>query len=81
MDIVFNPKTRLHHFIKEFFYKIVENGEERKLLNIKGACHGVELKLMEDTIGFGAVVINSKFSKNVQLANLGDVGCKFSWDN
>ncbi len=48
-----------------FLFRLVENGEERKLLNIKAACHGVELKLMEDTIGFGSVVINSKFTKTV----------------
>jgi len=47
------------------------------LLNIKGACHGVELKLMEETVGFGQVVINSKTTKIVTLANLGDVGCKY----
>jgi hydrocephalus-inducing protein len=30
-----------------------------------GACHGIELKLMEDTIGFGGVVINSRLTKTV----------------
>lgn len=35
---------------------------------------------MEETIGFGTVVVNSKLTKTVQLANLGDVGAKFSWD-
>lgn len=49
-------------------------------MNIAGACHGIELKLMEDTVGFGSVVINSKFSKKVQLANLGDIGAKFEWE-
>ena len=38
----------------------MENNELRKLLTIQGACHGIELKLMEDTITFGPVVINSK---------------------
>lgn len=45
-----------------------------------GACHGIELKLMEDTVGFGSVVVNSKFTKQVQLANLGDLAAKFKWD-
>jgi len=58
----------------------VDNNEVRKLLTVSGACHGVELKLMEDTCGFGAVVVNSKMMKTVQLANLGDVGAKFNWD-
>ena len=38
----------------------MENQEIKKLLTVKGASHGVELKLIENTIGFGAVVINSK---------------------
>lgn len=38
------------------------------------------MKLMEDTCGFGGVVVNSKLTKTVQLANLGDVGAKFQWD-
>lgn len=36
---------------------------------------------MEDTIGFGAVVINSRLTKTVQLSNLGDVAAKFKWDD
>jgi len=55
----------------------VENNEPRKLLNIEGICHGLELKLMEDTLGFGPVVINSKLTKHLQLANLGDIGAYF----
>jgi len=35
---------------------------------------------MEDTVGFGSVVINSRFTKRVQLANLGDIGAKFEWE-
>lgn len=29
---------------------------------------------MEETIGFGPVIINSQLVKHVQLANLGDIG-------
>jgi len=38
------------------------------------------LKLIEDTIGFGVVTINSKKVKQLQLSNLGDIGAKFEWD-
>lgn len=65
VEIRFNPKTRLHTFRKPLFFKIVENQEIKQLMNISGACHGIELKLMEDTIGFGQVVINSKLVKRV----------------
>lgn len=43
--------------------KIVDNNEEKKLLIMSGACYGIELKLMEDVIGFGAVTLNSKLTK------------------
>lgn len=35
---------------------------------------------MEDTLGFGPVVINSKLTKSIQMANLGDVGTRFEWE-
>lgn len=59
MEIRFTPQNRLHKLSKELMYKIVGNNESRKLLNIEGRCHGLELKLMEETIGFGPVIINS----------------------
>ena len=80
VEIRFNPKSRLHQFKEELFYKIVENNETRKLLNINGSCYGHELKLMEENLSFGSVVVNSKLTKTLQLANLGDIGSKFSWD-
>ncbi|EGR29178.1 hypothetical protein IMG5_161280 [Ichthyophthirius multifiliis] len=80
IEITFHPELRLHQFKKELFYKIVENQEKKKLLNLTALCHGVELKLMEDTIGFGVVVINSIKTKVIQLTNLGDIGTKFEWD-
>ena len=61
IEIKFNPEMRLHHFKKELNYKIIENQEKRKLLNILGACHGIELKLMEDPNKyFGKVFLKSK---------------------
>jgi len=60
IEISFHPKIRLHNFKREIFYKIIENQERRKFLTVMGTCHGIELKLMEETVGFGAVVINSK---------------------
>lgn len=49
-------------------------------MSVQTAAHGVELKLMEETVGFGTVVSNSKVTKSVQLANLGDIGTRFEWD-
>ena len=80
ITLVFKPTQRLHGFKKELYLKISDNNEVRKILNVAGACHGIELKLVEDTVGFGAVVLNSKLTKSVQLANLGDIGAKFAWE-
>ena len=80
LEIRFNPKTRLHQFKQELFYQIVENKETRKLLNVTACCHGIELKLLENTAGFGPVVINSKLTKKYQIVNLGDIHAKFNWE-
>jgi hydrocephalus-inducing protein len=77
IEIHFHPKARIHSFKTDLNYKIVQNQEKRKLLSMQTAAHGVELKLMEETIGFGTVVFNSKVTKVVQLANLGDIGTRF----
>jgi hydrocephalus-inducing protein len=69
----------MHAFKHDIHYKIVRNQEKRKLLTVNGAAFGIELKLMEDTVGFGTVVVNSTTSKQVQLANLGDIGARFAW--
>ena len=80
IELRFNPKTRLNQFKHELQYEIVDNHELHKLLNIMGSCHGIELKLLDEIVGFGSVVINSKLVKKVQVVNLGDVNAKFLWD-
>jgi hydrocephalus-inducing protein len=80
MEIAFKPIARINAFKAELNYKIVQNQEKKKLLNIFTTAHGIEMKLMEDTVGFGTVVIDSKITKTVQLSNFGDVGSKFEWD-
>ena len=80
LELSFRPTTRVSPFKAELFYKIIENQEKKKLLNVYTTAHGIEMKLMEDTVGFGTVVINSKISKSIQLSNFGDIGSKFEWD-
>jgi len=46
-------------------YSIVENGEVHKLNTIQGSCHGLELKLMDDSLNFGGVVVGSKLIKKL----------------
>lgn len=80
IELRFHPQTRINSFKKEISYSIAENEEVHKLLYIQGSCHGMELKLMEDTLGFASVVVGSKLTKSIQLNNLGDIGAKFHWD-
>jgi len=80
IEITFSPKQRLHPFEDEILLKFT-NGETKRLLGISGACHGIELKLMEEVVGFGAVVQGSHQSKQVQLLNIGDIPCQFQWDS
>ena len=80
VQVTFAPKTRIHQFKHELFYQIVGNKDKYKLLNLSGSCHGIELKLLADTAGFGPVVIGSKSTKEVTAVNLGDINAKFQWD-
>lgn len=71
---------RLHEFKVNLRYKIVDNQEIRKLCSVIGSCHGIELKLMQDTIGFGVVTVGSRLTRKLQLNNLGDIPARFHWD-
>ena len=70
---------RLQPFSETILLQVKDN-EARKLFSVNGVSHGIELKLMEEVLGFGPVVSGSFLTKKVQLANFGDVGAKFSWD-
>lgn len=47
---------------------------------IKGACYGIDLKIMEENINFKDVVINSSLSHKFHIINLGDLNAEFKWD-
>lgn len=80
IELRFNPKQRINQFKKELRYKLIENEEEHKLLTIQGCCHGMELKLLEDSLNFSGVVIGSRLTKQLQLNNMGDIGARFQWE-
>ena len=52
----------------------------RTLLVVEGACHGVGMKLDLENLAFGPVIRMSSMSRELNLANVGDIGCKFRWD-
>ena len=80
LDIVFTPQSRVRNFSIPLFYSLKESGQNFELLSIKGACYDVEIKLMEDLIDFGDVVVNSSLTKKFNLVNLGDINAEFKWD-
>ena len=79
IEVDFKPNLRLQPFSETILLQVKDN-EARKLFSVNGVSHGIELKLMEEVLGFGPVVSGSFLTKKVQLANFGDVGAKFSWD-
>ncbi len=50
------------------------------LLFLNGSGQGIELKLEQEIVSFGAVVENGSSQQRVKLKNIGDVGTKFKWD-
>lgn len=55
IELTFKPENRLHPFTNELNIQFT-NGEIKKLLLVKGACHGMEVKFMEEVVSFGTVV-------------------------
>jgi hypothetical protein len=64
IELNFKPSKRLPNFTGEIFMKFI-NGEKRKLLNVSGVSHGIEIKMMEEIVSFGGVVQGSHSSKQV----------------
>ena len=79
IEINYHPEKRMPAFKHDIMLEIKDN-EARRLITITGVSHGIELKLMEDVIGFGNVVQASRLTKQLQMANFGDLPAKFNWD-
>lgn len=79
IEVRFTPDSRMPNFSHEILLNIKGN-ETRKLFTVQGVSHGIELKLMEEVIGFGSVIKGSRLTKQLQLANFGDIRAKFKWD-
>ena len=80
IEVRLNPKARMPDFSHDILLDIKGN-ETRKLFTVQGVSHGIELKLMEEVVEFGSVVKGSRLTKQLQLANFGDVRVKFKWDS
>lgn len=55
-------------------------GVRLPLGSLSGCCTGLELSLAADSLPFGTVVLGSRTTKRLGLANTGDVGARFAWD-
>ncbi|KAJ3206444.1 hypothetical protein HDU82_004517 [Entophlyctis luteolus] len=78
VEFKFAPQTRVPPFEEEI--NIEAPGISRLLMNISGACQGIEVRLENDTLPFGAVVQKSCTTRRIQIQNTGDIGTKFHWD-
>lgn len=79
IDVRFHPVTRVPRFVCDLDIK-VQGQEPRFLTTISGACYATEIKLMDNVVSFGSVVVNSSFSKKVQINNLGDTSVRQKWN-
>ena len=80
LEVRFKPKTRMPDFEHEIMIQVDGVEEDRKLLSVKGVAHGIELKIMDEVLGFGNVVKDSRLTKTLQMSNFGDVKANFAWD-
>ena len=49
-------------------------------MSLKGACYGIDLKIIEENIDFREVVVNSQLSQKFHVVNLGDINTEYKWD-
>lgn len=77
-DLKFTPITRFSPFSEEL--SLESPGISRPIALIQGACQGIDIKLENDTLPFGAVVYKSATTRRMQLQNTGDIGARFKWD-
>ncbi|KAJ3332957.1 hypothetical protein HDU76_012454, partial [Blyttiomyces sp. JEL0837] len=78
VDLKFQPQSRIAPFAIDV--TLESPGYSRPLFIVSGACQGIEIKLENDTLPFGAVVQRSCTTRRIQLQNTGDIGAKFKWE-
>eukprot|EP00826_Nyctotherus_ovalis_P009987 TRINITY_DN12651_c0_g2_i3.p1 TRINITY_DN12651_c0_g2~~TRINITY_DN12651_c0_g2_i3.p1 ORF type:complete len:921 (+),score=283.65 TRINITY_DN12651_c0_g2_i3:189-2951(+) len=79
LEVRYQPSTRMPAFKHDILLKVGE-GETRHLTTVTGVSHGIEVKLLEDSLSFGSVVKGSRLTKQIELANVGDIEARFAWD-
>ncbi|XP_062403912.1 hydrocephalus-inducing protein homolog [Sardina pilchardus] len=78
VELLFSPRERMPPFSEELQLECL--GMARPLLALRGCCHGVEVKLDQDYLTFGAVVQRCQATQCILMQNTGDIGTSFQWD-
>eukprot|EP01135_Chromosphaera_perkinsii_P007876 Nk52_evm68s1020 gene=Nk52_evmTU68s1020 len=79
IDIKYKPGWRIPSFVEEIEFECMQLSFP--LFVMTGACHGVEIKLDNDNVAFGAVVQKSQSNRRICIQNTGDVGARYEWDS
>ncbi|CAK0892221.1 unnamed protein product, partial [Prorocentrum cordatum] len=79
VELRFAPTHRITPF-RFPLYARCNNGFEVKLLQVAGTGHSTEVRLSEQSLFFGSVVVGSQASRSLRLHNFGDIGAKFRFE-
>ncbi|KAM6946364.1 hydrocephalus-inducing protein homolog [Aplochiton taeniatus] len=78
VELAFSPRQRMAPFAAELQAECC--GVLRPLVALTGCCQGVEVRLDQDYLPFGAVVQRCRATRRIMMANTGDIGARFQWD-
>lgn len=77
----FKPHKRLTSIKTGLLYKYDRDEREVfKSVEMVGSSQGFEIKIVEDTLSFGDVVVGSSLLKSLRVSNIGDINAHFRWD-
>ena len=77
----FKPKKRLTSIKTGLLYKYDRDEREVfKSVEMLGSSQGFEIKILEDTMSFGDVVVGSSLMKSLIVNNIGDINAFYRWD-
>ena len=77
----FQPLKRLTSLKTDLIYKFAEDDREVfKAVELLGSSQGFEIKIVEDTLSFGEVVMGSSLVKTLEVCNIGDITANYRWD-
>ncbi|XP_077372587.1 hydrocephalus-inducing protein homolog [Festucalex cinctus] len=77
VEILFTPQQRISAFTAELQAEI--DSYLHPLLTIQGCCQGVDVRLEQEHLGFGAIVQHCQGKKKVVMINTGELCARFNW--